>query len=312
MYCTLLVSLLSSIQPFCDKPLYAILEQHLDGDTRFIAEVIYEEYLEEIRELDVQQDGLVSPISFLQTQREEEIKADLLFDVLLDSISVLQNGNDWKNALQTVRRRALLSAREVHNPWPNTTWFDVATVGVTSYSVLNSLDIFLLQYADADRADRFAAKIAKLQGDQKTCANAERRTMERWAIFNNLIGPIETVQTLVLLYPALRLSDDGVGEMLENLTGVVLDDEQKKAIENIVSLHTTLYEKNIFDLVSLVKQARITEGVDLLSSGCGTAMKSKNEILQKTAEIHELNKTTIKSVKKVLSKKQLQELVQEG
>jgi len=312
MFCGVVLSVAASVQPFCTKPLFTLLEQSVEGDNKFIMEVLYDEYLEEARDLDVPYEDLISPVAFIQAQRDKEIKADVLFDSFLESIAVLQNDTALQSAIQTVRRRALLHAREIQNPWKNTTWFDVATQGMHSAQLLLSIDTFLLQYADVDRADRYAAMLAKLQGDQETCAEAERRTMKRWSLYNDIIEPAESVQMMSQWYPSLKQSDDGIGEMMRILMSGNEDSEQKKVIDTIFQLHVTVYEKNIRDLVALVKQTRITEGIDLLSDGCGISTKAKNAILQKTAEIHELNMTTIKSIQKLLTDEQLQELEQDG
>ena len=312
MFCSVVLSVLANVQPFCDKQLYSTLDASLTKENRFVMEMIYDEYLEEIHALETSQDELVSPVQFVQEQRDKEIQADILFDAFLDSILILQDGVEWNNAIQTVRRRALLSARKAHNPWPNTTWFDVATIGVTSSSVLSALDTFLVQFADDDRDDRFAAKIAKLQGNQEACVNAERRTMERWVIFNKIIEPYETIQTLSYSYPYIEKTNGGIGRTKFILLDGNSDVEQKKSIVRIFELHAAVYEKNILDLISLVKHTRINEGIDLLSNGCGISSKAKNAVLQKTAEIHEINITTIKSIQQLLTEEQLQKLEQEG
>ncbi|MFT5205063.1 MAG: hypothetical protein ACI9GC_000349, partial [Phycisphaerales bacterium] len=312
MFCSVVLSVAASVQPFCTKPLFTLLEQNVVGDNAFIIEVLYDEYLEEARELDVPHEELISPVAFMQAQRDKETKADVLFDSFLESVSILQKDLAWQAVIQTIRRRALLHAREIQNPWKNTTWFDVATQGVHSAQLLSTINAFLLQYADVDRADRYAAKIAKLQGDQETCAEAERRTMKRWSLYNDIIEPAESVQMMSQWYPSLKQSDDGIGEMMRILMSGNEDSEQKKVMDTIFQLHVTVYEKSIRDLVALVKQTRITEGIDLLSDGCGISTKAKNEILQKTAEIHELNMITIKSIQKLLTDEQLQELEQDG
>ncbi len=75
-----------------------------------------------------------------------------------------------------------------------------------------------------------------------------------------------------------------------------------------MALYTSLFEKQKHTIIQLIKNARITEGVDPLSSGCGSISKTKNVILQRTAEIRELNSSTVDSMLGVLTPEQIQQL----
>ena len=64
--------------------------------------------------------------------------------------------------------------------------------------------------------------------------------------------------------------------------------------------------------MTIVKNTRINDGVDPLSSGCGTFDKTRILILQKTAEMYELNTATIESMIQVLTPEQRQQLELDG
>ena len=83
---------------------------------------------------------------------------------------------------------------------------------------------------------------------------------------------------------------------------------QIDAVTNLFNLYHAMHTQQMLAAIAIVNQTRINDGVDPLSSGCGTPDTSRNLILQKTAEMHELNASTVQSMIQLLTPKQIQEL----
>ena len=69
-----------------------------------------------------------------------------------------------------------------------------------------------------------------------------------------------------------------------------------------------MHEQRKRVIVSMVKNTRINDEVDPLSSGCGTFDKTRILILQKTAEMQEQNASAIQSMIQALTPEQRQQL----
>lgn len=164
-----------------------------------------------------------------------------------------------------------------------------------------------MQHVDADRQNRFAAKIAMLKGDKTGCEEAQRMAMQRWAIYNKLIAPYENDVSLTQSYPGIPTTDE-VSRVYFLLLENIKDRLQVDAITVVFNVYQTMHTKQMRAVVALVNTSRINDGVDLLSSGCGTSDTARNVILQKTAGMHELNTATVQSLIQVLTPEQRQQL----
>jgi len=308
MICGVLLGALVGVQPMCTQLTFSkIIAPNLHGDTEVVARAIFDEYLDEVATLDTTSPQRQTPVEFVKAQQDKEVRADALFDSFLDSLEVLSEDIAWVDAIKQVRRRVLLTAREANNPWPNTQWYDIASNIQTTPQFINEVDLFLLQHVDDDRQNRFSAKIALLNGDKARCMEAELHAMQRWSIYNKLIAPYENDTSLTQSYPAIPTTGK-VGGVYFLLLENIKDRTQIDAITNVFNLYHAMHTQQMRSIVSLVNQTRINEGVDPLSAGCGSSDTSRNHILQKTAEMHELNITTIQSLVHLLTQEQRQQL----
>jgi len=308
MICGAIVAVLLGVQPICGEATYSkLLEPALNGDSKIIARAVFDDYLEQVALIGRSEEGQQSRVDEIQTQQENANQADALFDSLLDSLSVLSDSPSLRTGIQHVRRTVILVARQADNPWPNTKWFDITSIVQTDTQCINAIDSFLVQHTDSDRDDRFIALIAKLNGDQEACAEAERRTMQRWAIYNEIVEPFENEHTLEDRYTTIPKSSRVTGMFLQ-ITDKFQESKAPDIVRGQMALYSSLYEKQKHTIIWLIKNARINEGVDPLSSGCGSVSKTKKAILQRTAEIRELNSSTVKSMLRVLTPEQRQQL----
>ena len=308
MICSALVAVVLGAQPICSEAVFSkLLEPTLRGDSKLIARAVFDDYLEQVALIARSQEGQQSRVSEIQAQKERANQTDALFDSLLESLSILSDDPSLKTGIQNVRRSVLLIARQSNNPWPNAKWFDIAAITQTDTQFITAVDSFLLQNADSDRDDRFTALIAMIRGDREACAEAERRTMQRWAIYNELVEPFENESTLTYRYTTIPKSDR-VADLCFQITDRFQDTKTSDIVRGQMALYTSLFEKQKHTIIRLIKNARVNEGVDPLSSGCGSISKTKNAILQRTAEIHELNSSTVDSMLRVLTPEQIQQL----
>jgi hypothetical protein len=131
--------------------------------------------------------------------------------------------------------------------------------------------------------------------------------MQRWAIYNELVEPFENESTLTYRYTTIPKSDR-VADLCFQITDRFQGTKTSDIVRGQMALYTSLFEKQKHTIIRLIKNARVNEGVDPLSSGCGSISKTKNAILQRTAEIHELNSSTVDSMLRVLTPEQIQQL----
>ena len=308
MICGVLLTVLMGTQPVCTQKMFSkSIEPNLRGDTKVVARAVFDEYLESVSTIDTAPVERQTPLEFVEAQRANEELADALFDSFLDSLAVLSDDVTWSDALKQVRRRVLLNAREANNPWPNTQWYDVASNVQTSPQFINEVDLFLLQHVDADRQNRFAALIAIHKGDKEGCQDAERETMQRWAIYNKLIAPYENDLSLTQSYPAIPTVGE-VERIYFKIVESIENTAQIEAVTNLFNVYHAMHTQQMRTTIALVNRTRINDGVDPLSSGCGTPDTSRNIILQKTAEMHEFDAATMQSMMQVLTPEQRQEL----
>lgn len=308
MICSIFVALVLGAQPVCSEAVYSkLLEPTLRGDSKFIARAVFDDYLEQVARIDRSREGQQSRVSEIRAQKERANQSDALFDSLLESISVLSDDSSLQKGIQNVRRTVLLNARQANNPWPNAKWFDIAAITQTDSQFIDAVNSFLLQHADSDRDDRFTALIAMISGDRDACAEAERRTMQRWAMYNELVEPFENESTLEYRFTTIPKSTQ-VADLYSQINEKFQDTKTSDLVRGQMALYTSLFEKQKHTIIQLIKNARITEGVDPLSSGCGSISKTKNVILQRTAEIRELNSSTVDSMLGVLTPEQIQQL----
>jgi hypothetical protein len=308
MALSVVVAVILGVQPVCGEATYrTTLEPSLHGDAKMVGRAIFDAYLEQVAQLDKNQTAPESRVEVIKARQITANNADALFDSLLESLSVLSEESSLQSGIMAARRTVLLDARQANNPWPETKWFDIAAIVQTNPEFLNIVDSFLLQYADTDRDDRFNATIAKLEGDRVACAEAERRTMQRWAIYDKLIEPFENGSTLEYRFSSIPKSGQVTNLYIE-ITDSIKDPTVTDIVRNQMVLYKTLYEKQKHSLIKLIKDARINEGVDPLSTGCGSVGLTRNLILQRSAEIHELNRSTVESMLRSLSNEQRQEL----
>ncbi len=308
MICSGLIAIVLGIQPVCSEAVYkSSLEPSLHGDSTMVGRAIFNAYLEQVSHLDVEQSESLGRIEEVKARRDREVKADALFDSFLESIALLNEDRQLKIGIMNARRSVLLDARQSNNPWPEAKWFDIAAIVQTNQEFVTAVNSFLIKHADDDRADRFAATIAKLEGNREKCAGAERRTMLRWAIYNELVEPFENDSTLEYRYTIIPKSGP-VAELFFKITDAFQNTKTTDIVRGQMSLYTAMYKKQKLAIIELIKNARIKEGVDPLASGCGVVGETKNLILQRSAEIHELNKTTAKLMLSALTEEQRREL----
>ncbi len=308
MICSAFVAIILGVQPVCGEAIFSsTLEPALRGDSRIIARAVFDAYLEKVAKINTPPLDRPSRIEEIKKQQAQETRADTLFDSFLDSLAVLGDSPSLKTGIMSVRRSVLLDARQANNPWPNALWYDISETVQINSQFTNAVDSFLLQHVDNDRVDRYTAIIAKLEGDQETCAKAEWRTMQRWAIFNNLVEQFENESTLEYRFPTIP-HRKFVDSLYLQITDTIKDEKTIDIIRGQMTIYSTLHNKQKHALIELIKSARINEGIDPLSSGCGSVGNTKNIILQRTAEMHELNAATMQSMSQVLTPEQRQQL----
>ena len=308
MFCGAFISVLLGVQPFCSEFNYTTtIEPLLQGDESMVGRAIFDAYLEQVSQLDTDNPKAENRSDEIRIVQAKEVKADSLFDGFLESIAVLNDSKSLQTGIMHVRRTVLLEAREYVNPWPETRWPDIASFTQRNSDVVFRVNDFILEHADADRQDRFAAAIAKVEGDSEECAKAEKRTMQRWAAYDSIVESGDALAAFDTRFTTLP-KNAPVIELFIRIGKTVEDPDKIQLVQNQFAFYNSVYSNQKRALVGLIKNVRIHEGVDPLSIGCGLQSKSKNEILQKCAEIHELNRSTIELMLGVLTAEQRQQL----
>jgi len=305
------------VQPMCtERDFQMALGTSIQGDHEFIARAVFDDYVERAQEINSEpKDQTRSPIEQLELRLQQTVQADILFDEFLDSLSVLNNEEDWNMGIVNLRRSVLLEARKQNNPWPSTIWVDVPSITPVPKNILLRIDAFLIENADKDTQDRFGATRAKLSGAPDTCKAFEKQAMERWGAFTDIIEPYVDNEVTSVLYPQLTQNIETqtlVSWINKNITNTSIKD--KANLQFAVWKTTRAQQKQ--EVVSLIRDARIKFGFDPWSRGCGEQNYSrqsriKNKLLQKTAELQESVETTSKTLLQLLSAEQRQQFEDE-
>ena len=179
---------------------------------------------------------------------------------------------------------------------------------MTEEDVVNEIDSYLINTIDDDRKDRFDALAARLVGDVDACAEITTRAMHRWSEYQKIIEPHMTNTLVPVVYPQLDLSDQiyGATEWIELN---VPDEKTRSNCQNQFKVWLALHNQQQKEAISLVRKARIELGFDPWSRGCGHLTSSgaallKNRLFQRSAEIVELNRSTVNAMLQLLTPEQ--------
>ncbi len=302
-----------SVQPVCtERDFQLALGASIEGDHEFIARAVFDAYNDQIRGIAAQGESPKnSQVEQLESRKRETKQAKTLFDDLLESLGVLNNAPSWSMGIVHLRRSVLLKARESNNPWPSTVWVDLPSVTTVPKNLLVEIDAFLLTNADDDIEDRFGAINANLLSDTESCRFYEKRAMERWGNFEQIIAPYMVDATWAIAYPQLT-TDQRVVNIVSWIAGTVQDASVVEKANFQFAVWKTKNEHSKRAAISLIHNARMNHGFDPWSSGCSaqayaSQSQIKNKLLQATAQMKELTDDIYTSVSKLLSPNQLQQ-----
>ena len=294
-----------SVKPLCTPAQFnETIEPLVEYDQELIVRAIFEQYGDDTRKLSAPIDEKLPQKKKLEIELERAVEADEHFDTLLTSLEVLDSRQEWQHAIAKLRRDILLEERSASNPWVNAPWVNFTGNDST---VIAAVDAFLTQEVDADRQDRYKAFIARAEGDAQLCKEYEARVMKRWAAYEDIIMPFEEYWQLSM-YPQLDSGDDihqFYAWSIENLS----NKETADAIHQHYLVWETLHRAKNNTVVSEVRKARRTQLFDPWSNGCGFVSSQENQIKNKlliaSAEIHELNKSSLKAMLGLCSEEEL-------
>lgn len=305
---SLIIAVVTGVQPMCTSDQFRdAFGESLQGEQEIVATAIYNDYLSQYQKLQIEfGSGRDSPSKKLVDRFTLSNQADQLFDDFLDSLSILNNSQTWKRGVVDLRRTVFLQARQSDNPWPSTIWVDLPSlVSLQDERVVYTIDSFLVNNIDNDRNDRFNALAASLAGDDEDCAEITQRAMKRWGNYQKIIDPYSSRSLELLIYPQLDLSNQ-VHDVMGWITSNITDEKILSTSNYQFSLWQTIHDRQQKEIISLVRKARTELGFDPWSRGCGhpgssTATTIKNKLLQGSAEIVELNRSTFKVMLQKLS-----------
>jgi hypothetical protein len=301
----LVIAVLSSligsglVQPICTpREFQNAFGNLIQGDNEFIAKAIFDDYAEQVQAINSGETEKTNttPSQQLGIELQRATEADMLFDDLLSSLSIINNDIEWRTSIANLRRSVLLEARKFTNPWPATVWVDVPNITTVPDSVLFQIDIFLLNNIDKDRTERFMASVLQLGGNVLKCKAYEKQSMQRWGEYLDIIAPYIDEDVAIALYPQLN-----TGEEVQRIANWIYKNSNDAKVHQSVSkqlvVWKTIKKKQNDTIIQLVINARKQLGFDPWSRGCGqqtdtAAYKIKNEIMQKSAEINEFDKAT--------------------
>ncbi|MBC8202177.1 MAG: hypothetical protein H8E86_09035 [Planctomycetes bacterium] len=302
-----------SVQPVCtERDFHLTLGASIDGDHEFIARAVFDAYNDQMLEIVSKEESPKnSQAEQLKNRKQETKQAKALFDELLESLGVLNNDQSWSIGLVHLRRTVLLRARESNNPWPSTVWVDLPSLTTVPKNLLVEIDAFLLANIDEDIEDRFGAMSANLVSDSESCRFYEKRAMERWGNFEQIIAPYMVDAALAIAYPQLA-TDQRVSNIVSWILGNVQDSGVVEKANFQFAVWKTRNEQSKRVAISLIHNARMNHGFDPWSSGCGAQAyvgqsQIKNKLLQATAQMKESTDEIYTSVLKLLSPNQLQQ-----
>lgn len=301
----------AGVQPVCTSIQFKrAFGESLQGEQKIVATAIHNDYLAHYQKLKVEDgSGHDSPTKKLGNRFALTKQADQLFDELLESLSILNNSRAWKRSLIDLRRTVLLRARRSDNPWSSTIWVDLSSfMTLRDDRVFYEIDAFLIGNIDDDREDRFEALLSSLEGDEQRCAEITQRAMHRWGEYQKIIDPHMTKQLEPVIYPQLDLNNQ-VYDVMEWIELHITDENSLSRSRNQFSIWSAVHSRQQKELISLVRTARTELGFDPWSRGCGhpnssTATSLKNKLLQGSAEIVELNRSTYNAILQQLSPEQ--------
>lgn len=297
----IVASTAANLQPICSaEQFHAAIGASLQGKHEIVATAIFDDYQEKCGSLQAEPAlDRVSPITKLNNKFERAEQADRLFDALLASLTALDTDDVWKRNIIDLRRTVLLQARDSDNPWPATVWIDLPRhIASPDKSVVNAIDSFLVDNIDSDRKDRFDAFKSAADGDVELCAEITQRAMKRWEEYQKIIDPHTSPLLETHIYPQLDLSGQ-VRDVVHWIASNIGDDAVVSKVDYQFFLWKNIHEKRRKEIISIVREARSTLGFDPWSRGCGHPNSSvatvlKNRLLQRSAEIVELNRNTCK------------------
>ncbi|HIB01443.1 MAG TPA: hypothetical protein EYN11_04995 [Phycisphaerales bacterium] len=287
------------VQPICTpRDFHNAFGNSIQGDNEFIAKAIFDDYAEQVQAINSgeTENADTTPSQQLAIELQRATEADMLFDELLSSLSVINNDIEWRTSIANLRRSVLLEARKFTNPWPATVWVDVPSITTVPDSVLFQIDTFLLNNIDKDRTERFMASVLQLGGNVLKCKAYEKQSMQRWGEYLDIIAPYIDEEVAAALYPQLN-----TGEEVQRIANWIYKNSNDTKIHESVSkqlaIWNTIKKKQNETIIQLVINSRKQLGFDPWSRGCGqqtdtAAYKIKNELMQKSAEINEFDKAT--------------------
>ncbi len=293
-----------SVKPLCSPANFdQTIGSLVQYDQELIVRAIFEQYGDDTRSLSAPIDEKLPRKKRLEIELERALQADAHFDTLLDSLVVLDNREEWKNAISTLRRNVLLEERKATNPWVNATWVNFTG---NDKSIVAAIDEFLIREADADRVDRYQAFIARADGNAQLCKEHETKVMKRWAAFEDILMPYEEHWQLSM-YPQLD-SGDTIHQFYAWAIVNLSDQTKVDAIQQQYLLWETLHRNKNNAVVSDVRKARRTMHFDPWSNGCGFVSSQENQVKNKlliaSAEIDELNRNSLNAMLKMCNEEE--------
>lgn len=302
----------NGLQPACtEEDFQMAFGNSTQGDTAFIARVVFDDYLEQLiavdQEYTCEEDVDAPPLGTLMLELSKENAVDALFDTLLSSLLVLNESADWKLGIANLRRTVLLRARKAKNPWQGVVWVDIPNM--PTETVLQ-LDLFLQNNIDEDRTERYYGLGMQSWGEAQKCRKFEKQAMERWGTFLQIIAPSINEGVLYTLYPQLDQGKE-VHRVSRWMFKHVLDKDILASVRKQIELWGSLHKRQNQTIVDVIVKTRSKLGFDPWSRGCGIpagspGYKIKNELLQKSAEIQEFNNSIIEVILNLLTEEQRQ------
>ena len=304
------IAVVAEVQPVCSPAQFLdVFESSLQGEHELVATAVFKDYTEQYQKLQVEPDsGRVSPSTKLSNRFALANQADQLFDDLLASLSILDTSRKWQRGVVDLRRTVLLRSRKSDNPWRSTIWVDLARFMPLQEDVINVIDSFLINSIDDDRRDRFDALAARLEGDKEACAEITARAMHRWSEYQKIIEPHMTRPLMSAVYPQLDVNN----HVYDAMEWVELNVDDKNTISdtrNQFTVWVAIHNQQQKEVIALVRRARTELGFDPWSRGCDHPSSSaatllKNRLLQRSAEIVELNRSTVSAILQRLTPEQ--------
>ena len=285
-----------SVKPLCTPAQFnETIGPLVEYDQELIVRAIFEQYGDDTRRLSAPIDEKLPRKKKLEIELELAVEADQHFDTLLTSLEVLDSRQEWQHAVAKLRRDILLEERNASNPWMNAPWVNFTGNDATVTAAVNA---FLIQEADADRQDRYQAFIARAEGNAQLCKECESKVMKRWAAFEDIIIDYQDHWQLSM-YPQLDSGDDI--HQFYAWAIVNLDDQMKiDTIQQQYLVWKTLHRNKNNAVLAEVRNARRSHHFDPWSNGCGFVSSQENQIKNKlliaSAEINELNKSSLKAM----------------